>query len=169
MTAEKTIDPDQIEPYQDTGTLNRRRATAAFMAGWNALLWIIALFVTRGGAAGILDGDLLPADVATVLAGTIMLIAFGTVLWLRRRALRAAGRAKAQDTTGRGHVREGMIDREKVNSSLFAAWATLDIAGFVCGIIVLMMATRLMLLVTLPLLVAGIVLTFPRSEWYGRG
>lgn len=169
MDTNETTRTGTITHAGEAGALGGPRASAAIMAGWTLLLWVIALFVTHGGTAGVLDGDLLPAPVATGLVALVMLVAFGVALGLRRRALEAAERANALTTPDRPPSREAMMERETVKSSLFAARVTLDIAGFFCGGVFLMMATPLMLLIALPLLVAGIVLTFPRQEWYSTG
>jgi hypothetical protein len=137
------------------------------------LLWIVALVVTRGGQTGVLSGALLPEGVATGLVTAVMLAALGVALALRRRALRAAERAGARGTSRASAIREAMVGRENtrraVKSSLFYAWVTLDVAGFVCGVVFIMMATRLMLLIALPLFLLGVALTFPRARWYGGG
>jgi len=111
------------------------------------VFWVIAWFLTNAGERGLSPG-LLRGDVATWTWAVVALAGFLGAFVFRGRALQAA-------------------DPSRVLSTLIVAWALLEGPALLGGLLFLLLAANGILLGAACVYAMGLVLTFPRAEWFG--
>ena len=145
----------------DEGRLAFRTArliALAFPAGV-VLFWVIAWFLTKAGGRGLSPG-LLRGDVAIWIWAVVALAGFLGAFVFRGRALQAAnGTAEGRPPAPGGAAR--------VLTTLIVAWALLEGQALLGGVLFLLLAVNGILLGAACVYAMGLVLTFPRAEWFG--
>lgn len=119
--------------------------------------------LTQGGEQG-LAPETLDAGLAFWLWAALALAGFAGALSLRGRALRIAEDASREEGGGA----EGIAPRaSEVQANLIIAWALLEGPALAAGVFFILLADTQLLWGALPVYLLGVILTFPRAEWFG--
>ena len=141
--------------------LQTARILAAALAAGPVLLWAVAWLLVRAQGGGLAASAPLTTRAALSVWGVAAVLGFGGALLLRSRAERRVVEAR----------RSGDVDRiaaacDRVQALLIVAWALLEGPAVLAGALYLMLGDSQLILAAFPVLAFGMLLTFPRPEWF---
>lgn len=136
------------------------RIIAASLAGGVALFWILGWVLTGGGTEGFTP-EVLPQDIAFWISFGALVVGFAAALTFRNRAVSLVW------GPGRNAGASGTPDGGAVQTNLIISWAMLEGPALLCGVLFLLVADHRILWIATPVHALGVVLTFPRAEWFG--
>ncbi len=143
---------------QANAALRTARIIAAALPVGVVFFWIVGWVVTKGGSAGVAPGAL-RGDVATWIWAVAAGAGFIGALAFRSRALQAGdappGESPAPATLG------------QTQTNLIIAWALLEAPALLGGVLFLLLAIRSILWAAATVYLVGVMLTFPRADWFG--
>jgi hypothetical protein len=142
--------------------LGTARIIAAALPSGVVLFWIVSWVVTGGGQEGIAPETLSPQLALWILVGALAL-GFAAALIFRGRAV---GLSQA---SGRVEARSASQAASAVQTNLVISWALLEAPALLSAVLFLLLAENLLLWMAVPVYALGVVVTFPRAEWFGEG
>lgn len=150
-----------VDQPQEPG-FETARIIAAALAGGVVLFWIVTWVLTGGGQEGIAPEVLSPQLALWILLGALAL-GFAAALVFRGRAVALA------EGSGGVDPRSASGSAGPVQTNLIISWALLEAPALLSAVFFLLLAENLLLWVAVPVYALGVVLTFPRAEWFGEG
>lgn len=152
---------DESRPTQASPLQVARIIGAAMPIGVIAL-WLVAWFVSRGGAEPMWN-ESVDDGVALLGLTALMLAALVGALVMRARVVRMVEEAQRD---ARGEARATLPAR--VSQTLIIAWGLLEMPALASGVALLLLGLEQVILYVAPLYFLGIALTYPRAEWFGQ-
>lgn len=143
---------------QAKATLRTARIIAAALPIGVVILWIVGWVLTKGGSTGVAPAAL-RGDVATWIWAGAAAAGFIGALRFRGRALQAADAHPGEPPSPAG--------LGQTQANLIVAWALLEGPALVGGVFFLLLAIKAILWATATVYFVGVILTFPRPEWFG--
>jgi len=140
--------------------LTTARVVALAMALGAVLLWVVAWFIVGREGSGMARTAFLGPRAALELYGLAAAGGLLGALALRGRAVRAGREARRSGEEG------PWAAAARVQGGLLVAWALLEGPGVLAGVFYLLFGYRRIVLLAVPVLAIGFVLTFPRREWF---
>lgn len=142
-------------------SLRTARIIAGALPGGVVLFWIVGWVITGGGQAGTVLEALSPEQ-AFWLWVVAALVGFSGALFFRNRALRVV-EGFARDGEGPAIEMVGAVQ-----TNLIIAWTLLEGPALLSGVFFVLLAMKQVLWIAVPLYLVGVILTFPRVEWFGE-
>jgi hypothetical protein len=131
------------------------------------LFWVVGWILTR--PEGGLAPEVLSPDLALILWAAVAMGGFAASLAFRGRALEATRALRRSGTSGvSGPATDAPADARGIQTNLVIAWALLEAPALLSGVLLLLTGATQILLLAVPLYLVGVVLTFPRREWFGE-
>ena len=149
-----------MQPEADRAGLRIARMIGLALPMGVVTFWVIGWVMTDGGARGLAQGGPDAGVVFWAWAG-LALAGFAAALVLRGRAAAIAEDAARAGTPG---ARGG-----EVQATLIIAWALLEAQALLAGVLLLLYGLEQIVLYAAIVYAIGLVLTFPRAEWWGVG
>lgn len=141
--------------------LQTARVLAVALAAGPVLLWIVAYVVVTARGGGLAASAPLTTGAALSAWGVAAVLGFGGALLLRSRA-----RARARAARRSGDPEEVARASDRVQALLLLAWALLEGPAVLAGAFYLMLGDAQLIVAAVPVLAFGVLLTFPRPEWF---
>ncbi len=143
---------------QANAALRTARIIATALPAGVAVFWVVGWVVTKGGSVGVAPAAL-RGDVATWIWAVTAGAGFIGALLFRGRALQN-GDAQPGDPPSPASLAQ-------TQTNLIIAWALLEGPALVGGVMFLLLALRSILWAAATVYLVGVILTFPRPEWFG--
>ncbi|HSJ27933.1 MAG TPA: hypothetical protein VLB67_06955 [Acidimicrobiia bacterium] len=141
--------------------LRTARIIAGSLAAGPVILWVVAWVVTGGGNRPVGGDPTLSPGLGFWIWAVVALVGYAAALVLRQKALDRVER-RHRSEVGAGPD-TGSSD---VHTYLLVAWALLEGPAILSGVLYLLIASNRLLLTAVPIHAIGVLMTFPRPEWY---
>jgi|GEM_PF-1357859 len=148
------------EPAQP-GLATARILAIALPAGVT-MFWIVGWVLTGGGSEGIAPDALSSEAALWILVGALV-VGFAGALVFRGRAVGVS------ESPGRTDRELAVEEADSVQKNLVICWALLEAPALLSVVLFLLLAENLLLWVAVPAYALGVLVTFPRGEWFGEG
>lgn len=144
-----------------TMDLRTARILAGSLASGPVILWVVAWVITGGGSRPVGGEPTLPRALGFWIWAVVALGGYAAAIVLRQKALdRVELRRRAEPGAGR---ETGAGD---AHTYLLVAWALLEGPAILSGVFYLLIASNPLILAAVPIHAIGVLMTFPRREWY---
>jgi hypothetical protein len=138
------------------------RIVAGACAAGVTVVWVVGWILTAGGRAGLAGSAALPAEFGLGIWAATALAGVAGALFLRSRTVQL--RAGARDAGVPALSDESLV---RAQAGLIVAAALLEGPALVSGIFFLLIGARLILWAGVAVYLVGLVMTYPRAEWFG--